>query len=173
MAQFSNEAVELKVAFALLALFLTDESAVAAPSGPMAVFQPYVGTWSCVEHIDGQPDRVSLFRFALDPTLLRETIFVPPSHLLPTGDVTNATFAFDVHNQAYVETEMGGNAVWYVSTARAPSDGTFHWTDVASATTLGRWDITLPEHRSFSIQAYSERADKTPSYRADCKRKQR
>jgi hypothetical protein len=162
----------MKAALVILALCLAEGPAVAAPNGPMAIFEPYVGTWSCAEHIDGQPDRVSLFRFVLDPALLRETIFVPKSKLAPSGEVTNATFAFDAKNRRYVETEMGGNAVWYVSTAPAPTDGAFHWTDIAAAVPLSHWNITVPRHGTFTIEAYDKARDKTPNYRAACQRRQ-
>jgi hypothetical protein len=160
----------MKSVLAILALCLAAEPAGAAPDGPIAVFAPYAGSWACAEHTDGQPDRVSLFRFALDPALLRETIFVPKSKLLPRSDVINATFAFDARNHRYVETEMGGDAVWYVSAAPAPTDGVFRWTDIAAATQLSHWNMTLPEHGAFTIEAYNKPADKTPNYRAAFKR---
>jgi len=160
----------MKSVLAILALCFAAEPAGAAPDGPIAVFEPYVGRWACAEHTDGQPDRVSLFRFGLDPSLLRETILVPKSKLLPRGDVINATFAFDARTHRYVETEMGGDAVWYVSTAPAPTDGVFRWTDIAAATPLSHWNMTLPQHGAFTIEAYNKPEDKTPNYRATCKR---
>jgi hypothetical protein len=162
----------MRSALAILALFLAAKPALAAADGPMAVFAPYVGAWSCAEHEDGQPDHVSLFRFVLDPALLRETIFVPKSKRLPHGDVISATFAFDSKTRRYVETEMGGDAQWYVSTASQTTDGVFRWTDTAAATSLGRWTMTLPQHDAFTIEAYNYKTDnKTLNYRAVCKRK--
>jgi hypothetical protein len=162
----------MKSVLAILALCLAAEPALAAADGPMAVFAPYVGVWSCAEHEDSQPDHVSLFRFVLDPALLRETIFVPKSKRLPHGDVISATFAFDSKTGRYVETEMGGDADWSVSTAPQTTDGVFQWTEAAAATSLERWTMTLPQHDAFIIEAYSNKKDDTtPNYRATCKRK--
>jgi hypothetical protein len=160
----------MKSVLAILAGCLAAEPAGAASNGPIAIFEPYVGDWFCAEHIDGQPDRISIFRFVLDPALLRETIFVPKRALLPEGDVTNSTFVFDTQNHRFVEAEMGGDALWYVSTAPVPTDGAFHWTDIAAATPLSHWDMSLPQHGAFTIEAYNRPEDKTPNYRAACKR---
>ncbi len=155
----------------LLAVLALSLGAQAAPDGPMAAFQPYVGDWTCLEHTDGRPDRVSQFRFVLDPTLLRETIEAPPGPDAPHGDVTNATFAFDAKTRRYVEIEMGGDAVWYVSTAPAASNGVLHWTDIAAATPLSRWDMTLPKGDAFTVDSFARPTDKAPNYHATCRRK--
>jgi hypothetical protein len=99
------------------------------------------------------------------------TLQQPLGGHLPDGDVTNATFAFDPRNHRYVEIEMGGNALWYVSAAPAPADGAFHWTDLAAAVPPSHWNMTLPQHGAFTIEAYNRPEDKAPSYRATCERK--
>jgi hypothetical protein len=155
----------------ILMLAVSAEPGGSQPNRPMAIFEPYVGDWSCTEKIGGSPARVSDFHFDLDHQLLRETIFVPNSPSQPEGAATSAVFGFDAKSGRYAEIEMISGARWYASTANMPDDGVFHWVDAATSETASRWDMTLPKEGAFIIVSYSHPHDMTPSYRAVCKRK--
>jgi len=154
----------------MLALAISGQSVISPSSEPMAIFSPYVGNWSCAERITGKPVRVSEFRFDLDHDLLREVIVTPESRTEPQGEATSATFGFNAKTGGYVEIEMISGGRWYVSTAKTPHDGSFHWVDAATSETPSRWDMTLPQRVAFDIQSFSRPQDKSPSYRASCKR---
>ena len=159
-------------AWRLAALVLAAGAGAPAPARPMAVFEPYVGTWSCLEVYEGAPAHTSVFRFEFEAQLLRETIFAPKSPAKPDGDVVVATFAFDARTGRYVEVEMGGDAHWWASTAAPPTAGAFHWLDAGSSETPSRWEMTLPVDDAFAIVGYARPRDATPSYRASCERRQ-
>jgi hypothetical protein len=162
----------MRLAIALfLAVAASPARGAAALAGPMDVFAPYEGHWSCTELVDGQPPRVSVFIFARDAALLHETILQPKGPGAPDGDVSTATFAFDTRSARYVEVEMGGDARWFASTAAAPQGGVFHWVDLASSETPARWEMTLPAQGAFTIVSYTRLQDKDPSYRAACEQK--
>ena len=153
-----------------MTLGVAAQMVAAKQSQPMELFVPYVGSWSCTEKVGGEPARVSVFRFTMDHELLRETIVTPGSAMKPQGESTSAAFGFDAKADRYVEIEMISGGHWYASRATTPGDGVFHWADVATSETSSRWDMTLPQRAAFDIQSFSRPQDKTPSYRASCKR---
>ena len=122
---------------------------------PMAIFEPFVGDWSCTEKIEGSPARVSDFRFTLDHQLLRETIVVPKIPSKPQGEATSAAFGFDDTTGRYSEIEMISGAHWYASTAIVPTDGSlFTWIDAAtSETTVPLGNVRCPRREPLPSKA--------------------
>jgi hypothetical protein len=154
-----------------LTLALAAQTVALQPSEPITIFAPYVGNWSCTETTEREPVRVSAFLFDLDHQLLRETIITRESPAEPRGEATSAAFGFDAKTGRYVEIEMISGGHWYASTAEPPDDGVFHWTDTATSETPSRWTMTLPKNDAFIIESFGRSQDKSPLYRADCKRK--
>lgn len=161
----------LTVGLTFLALAVAAQPGASHTNHPMTIFAPYVGNWACTEKIEGEQARASDFRFDLDHQLLRETILTPKFPSQPQGEATSAAFGFDAKNRRYVEIEMITGAHWFASTATTPDDGVFHWVDAATSETSSRWDMTLPKQGGFVVESYSLPQDKTPTYRATCKRK--
>lgn len=134
------------------------------------MFRPYAGSWDCLHRSTAAPSHHDVFHFDFDHGQLRQTIVEPALPKAPTGNVWNATFAYDAVRARYVEVEMDSSADWFVDTADRPEHGVFHWTDVVASVTPARWEMTLPARGAFTISSFDRYGDTAPADAWSCKK---
>jgi hypothetical protein len=157
-------------AISLLALFLGAPTIKAQAVNPMDALQFYVGRWSCLERKASEPPVSSTFTFAIESNLMRQWIARPKQGSMQAPYVVNSSFAYDATRHRYVQTEMDNDATWYVSIAEPWQGNTIRWVDLATSTKLSRWEMTRINNAAFTVESFAKVGDKTPNYRASCKR---
>ena len=165
-----NGAARPCAAISLLALLQAIQTIQAQAANPMDALQFYVGRWSCLERKAGDASVSSTFTFALESNLMRQWIARPRQGSMRAPYVVNSTFAYDPARSRYVQTEMDNDASWYVSVAEPWHGNTIHWVDLATSSTLSRWQMTRIDDVTFTVESFAKVSDETPNYTARCKR---
>ncbi len=163
------------LSFAVLSVLLSTPAGaqvMGAQSAPgMGALQYYVGTWSCMAGVVGQPPQKATATYTLDSGLLREWVNVPPQGKMKTAYVASGAETYDVKNHRYLETWMGNDADWSVSAAKPWTGNTERWVDQSSSTGKLASSITVrTDQNHFTFGTYASMMSMKVVFKGSCTR---
>lgn len=153
---------------AILALAL---SAPAAAQTPMGMMEYYVGSWSCTVTNAGQEPQKATAVYALENGLLTETVTVPAQGPMTSAYQASLATTYDEKTHRYIETWLGNQADWSVSSMAAMSGQTEHWADSQNATgKLQHTIVTRQSQNQFDFETYPTLTSTALTFKGSCTR---
>ncbi|HEY1883505.1 MAG TPA: hypothetical protein VGG51_10745 [Candidatus Cybelea sp.] len=154
--------------FAVLAMML---SAPAGAQTPMEAMQYYTGSWSCTVGNAGEAPQKAMAVYTLENGLMTETVNVPPQGKLKSAYRASAATTYDAKTHRYVETWLGNQADWSVSSMGAMSGKTEHWADTQNSTgKLEHTIVTRTSQNQFDFESYPTLMSTKANFKGSCTR---
>ncbi len=136
----------------------------------MAAMQYYVGSWSCTGGMIGDPTHATS-TYAMDNGILRQFVSVAPTAKMKEPYYVAFAISYDAKHQRYLQTTLDGLGGWSVSSAKAFTGNTEHWTDVKSDSgKLGWGEAVRVNQNTSTYTGYPSMTSKTPTFKVTCTR---
>ncbi len=141
----------------------------------MDALQFYVGRWSCLERKAGDAPLSSTFTFALESNLMRQWIVRPKQGSMQAPYVVKSDLCIRRNTAALTSKPKWTMKLQPEGTFLSPEPwqrqlATIHWVDLATSTTLSRWEMARVNHTTFTVESFAKVGDQVPTYTASCKR---
>ena len=129
----------------------------------MSAMQYYVGSWSCVAHLQSVPTLKYTAVNRIDSGILREWVTIPAQSGMPSPEGFSMVMSYNPEKRQFVQSQVHFDGMWSVSVAKPWNGNTERWTDVATDSgKFGHAEYVRIGRNAFSFTAYPHWSTASP-----------